>query len=154
MDDSTFNIISISTEHCFSQKNIEKLIDSINDGTVFNRIIKISDKIINEYSKTKTCEIILLNNTINEDDEELKLVPFTSYVNENKLICKYCKDDIEDEEEYDRIHFDLFEIEINSDTISFEMKYNKKLHPKYVGTVIRNSFRELFDDLIVKIDEF
>lgn len=151
---SVFSTVSISTKHCFSPKNIEKLLDSIKDGSVFTRIIKIRNKVINNYLKSDLYEIILLNNIINEDDEELKLVAFTSQVKENKLLCKYFKEDVEDEEEYDRIHFDSFEIEVNSEFILFEMSYNKNLHPKYVGTVIRNSFQEVFDHFITKIDDF
>lgn len=146
--------ISLSHNVSLTEENISSLINSFKEDRFFRTLMELDPELLNDHKMQDNFEIILMNNIIDEDDEEKKLITYTKEVNESNIVFNNCFDEIEDEEEYERIHFDIFTIKFSVDCLEFNMIYNAKRHPKYVTTIIKKIFDRIFSVIESNLEKF
>lgn len=142
-----------------SLQNYDKIVRSIRAGTFFYYLYNVNKDIISHYyiSPDKKTTTFFVKNLIDTEDEELGLICFTYNVEFHSTSLKITGHPSNDYDEaiasssdidpskINVIYFQDFTIDINPDTLIFNMNYNHKKHPSYVALMIETYFKGIFN---------
>jgi hypothetical protein len=141
--------ISLKFDLNISLDKFKILIQKITNSNFFSIIASINPDIITNIDITQNIVTLSIKNLIDIDDQELNVLCFNfSLKISDNILINCISNPFTPFEGISIIEHEKFDILINPSSLIFNMKYDLKKQPSYVGNMLEIYFKKIFEHFV------